>query len=59
MRKQRERWVAIINPASLPRVRLNRAYAEVLLRRTELLAGIGVSMVVGMLWIRKIVNADY
>jgi RNA polymerase sigma-54 factor len=28
VRKQKERWVAIINPASLPRVRLNRAYAE-------------------------------
>jgi RNA polymerase sigma-54 factor len=28
VRKQRERWVAIINPASLPRVRLNRAYAD-------------------------------
>src|SRR2546421_457222 len=28
VKKQRDRWVAIINPASLPRVRLNRAYAE-------------------------------
>ncbi|HYG56388.1 MAG TPA: RNA polymerase factor sigma-54 [Burkholderiales bacterium] len=28
VRKQRDRWVAIINPASLPRVRLNRAYAD-------------------------------
>jgi RNA polymerase sigma-54 factor len=28
VRKNRERWVAIINPASLPRVRLNRAYAD-------------------------------
>ena len=28
VRKTKERWVAIINPASLPRVRLNRAYAE-------------------------------
>jgi len=28
VRKLRERWTAAINPASLPRVRLNRAYAE-------------------------------
>jgi RNA polymerase sigma-54 factor len=28
VRKQRDRWAAIINPASLPRLRLNRAYAE-------------------------------
>jgi len=28
VRKSRERWVAMINPASLPRVRLNRAYAD-------------------------------
>jgi RNA polymerase sigma-54 factor len=30
VRKVRERWVASINPASLPKVRLNRAYAEAL-----------------------------
>ncbi|HEX2331999.1 MAG TPA: RNA polymerase factor sigma-54 [Burkholderiales bacterium] len=29
VRKQRDRWGAIINPASLPRLRLNRAYADV------------------------------
>jgi len=28
VKKLRDRWVAIINPASLPRVRLNRAYAD-------------------------------
>ena len=28
VRKQRERWVAVINPASLPRLRLNRVYAD-------------------------------
>ncbi len=28
VKKMRDRWVALINPASLPRVRLNRAYAE-------------------------------
>ena len=28
VRKQRDRWAAIINPASLPRLRLNRAYAD-------------------------------
>ncbi len=28
VRKNRDRWVAIINPASLPRVRLNRVYAD-------------------------------
>jgi RNA polymerase sigma-54 factor len=33
VRKVRERWVATINPASLPRVRLNRAYAEALQNR--------------------------
>jgi RNA polymerase sigma-54 factor len=33
VRKVRERWVASINPASLPRVRLNRAYAEALQNR--------------------------
>jgi RNA polymerase sigma-54 factor len=30
VKKVRDRWVATINPASLPRVRLNRAYAEAL-----------------------------
>jgi RNA polymerase sigma-54 factor len=30
VRKTRERWVALINPASLPRLRLNRAYADAL-----------------------------
>jgi RNA polymerase sigma-54 factor len=28
VKKLRDRWVALINPASLPRVRLNRAYAD-------------------------------
>jgi len=28
VKKMRDRWVALINPASLPRVRLNRAYAD-------------------------------
>lgn len=28
VRKNRDRWVALINPQSLPRVRLNRAYAD-------------------------------
>jgi RNA polymerase sigma-54 factor len=28
VRKNRDRWVAIINPASLPRLRLNRTYAD-------------------------------
>jgi RNA polymerase sigma-54 factor len=34
VKKVRERWVASINPASLPRVRLNRAYAEALQSRS-------------------------
>src|SRR5687768_4127366 len=34
VKKVRERWVATINPASLPRVRLNRAYAEALQSRS-------------------------
>jgi RNA polymerase sigma-54 factor len=29
VRKNRDRWVAVINPASLPRLRLNRSYADV------------------------------
>jgi RNA polymerase sigma-54 factor len=33
VRKVRERWTATINPASLPRVRLNRAYAEAIQSR--------------------------
>ena len=33
VQKVRERWVAIINPASLPRVRLNRAYADAIRQR--------------------------
>jgi len=33
VKKLRDRWVAIINPASLPRVRLNRAYAEAIQNR--------------------------
>jgi RNA polymerase sigma-54 factor len=28
VRKNRDRWVALINPASLPRLRLNRSYAD-------------------------------
>lgn len=34
VRKTRDRWVATVNPASLPRVRLNRAYAEAIQSRT-------------------------
>ncbi|MCD6041092.1 MAG: rpoN2 [Burkholderiales bacterium] len=30
VRKNRDRWVALINPASLPRLRLNRSYADVI-----------------------------
>ena len=33
VKKLRDRWVAIINPASLPRVRLNRAYADAIQSR--------------------------
>ncbi len=33
VRKVRDRWVASINPASLPRVRLNRAYADAISQR--------------------------
>lgn len=33
VKKVRERWVASINPASLPRVRLNRAYADAIQSR--------------------------
>jgi len=34
VKKVRDRWAAIINPASLPRVRLNRAYAEAIQSRS-------------------------
>jgi RNA polymerase sigma-54 factor len=33
VKKVRDRWVAVINPASLPRVRLNRAYADAIQTR--------------------------
>jgi RNA polymerase sigma-54 factor len=33
VRKVRDRWVATINPASLPRVRLNRVYADAISHR--------------------------
>jgi len=36
VKKMRDRWAAIINPASLPRVRLNRAYAEAIQSRNAL-----------------------
>jgi len=35
VKKSRDRWVALINPASLPRVRLNRAYADALSRNSS------------------------
>jgi RNA polymerase sigma-54 factor len=35
VRKLRERWTATINPASLPRVRLNRAYADAIGNRAS------------------------
>ena len=35
VRKLRERWSASINPASLPRVRLNRAYADAIGNRAS------------------------
>ena len=35
VRKVRERWVALINPASLPRVRLNRTYADAASQRSN------------------------
>jgi tight adherence protein B len=38
---------------------VNRAYAEVLLQHSGLLTSIAASMTVGMLWIHKIVNAEY
>jgi tight adherence protein B len=38
---------------------LNRKYAEVLLSHPNYLIGLGVSMALGALWIRKIVNFDY
>jgi len=37
---------------------VNRSYAEVLFEHVSLLIGTGVSMVVGALWIRKIVNFE-
>jgi Flp pilus assembly protein TadB len=37
---------------------LNRDYAMTLLDHTRLLAAMGIAMLMGMLWIRKIVNVD-
>jgi tight adherence protein B len=37
---------------------LNRDYAMALLDHTRLLAAMGIAMLLGMLWIRKIVNVD-
>jgi tight adherence protein B len=37
---------------------VNRTYAEALLQHTSLLAGMGVAMGVGAVWIRKIVNFE-
>jgi tight adherence protein B len=37
---------------------INRKYAEVLLEHTSLLAATGVSMGIGVLWIRRIVNFE-
>ena len=37
---------------------LNRDYAMMLLDHTRLLAALGIAMLLGMLWIRKIVNVD-
>jgi RNA polymerase sigma-54 factor len=34
VRRSRERWLAVINPASLPRLRLNRSYADAVGGRT-------------------------
>jgi tight adherence protein B len=38
---------------------INRQYASVLLEHVPLLVGTIAFMVIGMLWIRKIVNFDY
>jgi tight adherence protein B len=38
---------------------INRAYTDVLLDHTGLLAGVGVAMALGASWIRKIVNFDF
>ena len=35
VKKVRDRWVAVINPASLPRVRLNRTYADAIHRNAS------------------------
>jgi tight adherence protein B len=38
---------------------INRSYAEILLDHPELLAAAGGSMLLGLLWIRKIVNFEF
>lgn len=38
---------------------INRSYAEILLDHPELMAAAGGSMLLGLLWIRKIVNFDF
>ncbi len=41
VRRGRERWVALINPASLPRLRLNRTYADAIGGRNGANASLG------------------
>lgn len=38
---------------------VNRGYAEILLEQPRLIGAAGAAMVVGVLWIRRIVNFDY
>jgi tight adherence protein B len=38
---------------------VNRPYAQILLDRPSLIAGILASEAIGTLWIRKIVNVDF
>ena len=38
---------------------LDRSYAEILLEQRQILAGLCVSIVIGTLWIRRIINIEY
>ncbi len=53
-------WVLLVLPFFVFAVMMvvNREYAEILLTQTSLLAATGAAMLLGTLWIRRIVNFD-
>jgi tight adherence protein B len=53
-------WTLVVLPFVAFAVMMfaNRQYAEVLLQHSQMLIAVGISMVIGILWIRKITNID-